>query len=172
MLSYASLVVAASMVVGQAAAGQTPIDQFGDAFAGRWVGEVKLVADWPGLGSKGEKIVGFIRATRVAGKSAVKFDWVIGDSVEHCLHVWDAANEKIRFLSSSSKGTIYHGEMSKSGDSWPWQLEGSFKDGTSWSGRGTWTVSNDGNTATLEGDFIVGGEKTPHVKDVYRRITR
>ena len=34
-----------------------------DAWKGRWVGEVTFVADWPGLGKRGEKVTAYLDAT-------------------------------------------------------------------------------------------------------------
>ena len=172
MLSVAAFVVTSAMVLGQTATNETPLNEFGNAFAGRWLADVELASDWPGLGSAGDTVVGFIAARRVAGDSAVQFEWTVGESHALCFHVWDAASKKIRFMSSDSLGTIYHGTTLKKGNAFAWELQGSYRDGTLWSGTGTWTIADDGDTITLDGDFTTGGKKDEHVRNVYRRITK
>ncbi|MCL4195404.1 MAG: hypothetical protein KJZ87_26940, partial [Thermoguttaceae bacterium] len=49
---------AAADAATQAAATDTPLQEFGEMVVGRWVGKLTMLVDWPGFGKKGDLVTG------------------------------------------------------------------------------------------------------------------
>ena len=168
-----TLLLAASMVVGQTEEAKTPLQEFGEVFVGSWVIDVTLIADWPGRNKKqGEKVPGYMKARWLAGHNAILQEEAAADATGYIFYNWDTAARQIKWRSADSGGVTAEGILKKKGNNWIWRLTGSMNDGTPWTGEGVWAVQDNGNRLVLEGECFIGGEKLPTLRDVYTRLTK
>ena len=80
--------------------------EWGKRLEGRWVGEIKLVADWPGYDKKkGEVVQGNVTYRWRADKKAI--EEIAFEAQAECrrLHFWDAGTKQIKILNIDSGGT-------------------------------------------------------------------
>lgn len=147
-------------------------DTFCEALTGRWVGDVKLVADWPGEGKQGDKITGYAEWRPVADGNALSLVYYGGTGSGVALLMYDAGSKTIRWAGVSSGGTLWNRVVYKKGEQWVNKLNGSLPDGKKIVGELVVTVSDDGDTHTWTGQLTVGGEKADPVHDVWRRVSK
>ena len=153
-------------------ASRKDFDAFCQTLAGRWVGDVKLVADWPGEGKQGDKITSYAEWQRVADGNAMSLVYYGGTGSGVALLVYDAGEKRIRWTGVSSGGTVWNRVVYRKGELWINKLNGSLPDGKKILGELTVTISDDGKTHTWTGQVTVGGEKTDPVHDVWRRVSK
>lgn len=172
MLSIAGVVLAASVVLGQAEQKDNLFNEYGELFVGRWIGEVTLVTDWPGLGKKGEKVIGHTVTRWVADRKGIEDETFAGQGTGRAISFWDPVSKKIKSVGVDSGGTIFEGETWKEGDKWVWHFRGALADGKKTDGKGTVTVKDNGDTLIMEGEGTVGSEPMLPLHDVYRRVSK
>jgi hypothetical protein len=163
--------VVAFLFLGQAAQGQDLLKEYGDLLVGRWIGQVKLIADWPGFAKQGDNIVshGIVRWT--VDKKALEGEWLGGNGQVKSIIFWDVESSKLKEIRVDSGGTVTEAFISKKDGKWVIEGSGRLLDGTKFQGSGTIEVSDDGNTQTLTGKFTMGGKDLPDWKDVYKRAS-
>ncbi|NLX99716.1 MAG: DUF1579 domain-containing protein [Rhodopirellula sp.] len=172
MLSLVGAVLVASATLGQAETPATPLQELGDLLVGRWTGDVTLIADWPGIGKKGEKIVGHWSVRWIADKRGLEDEGFAGQGTGKAIYFWDAASKKVRQFTVDSGGTTGESEIWKQDGQWSFRGTGSLADGTKTEGQGTLVVKDCGNTLIVEGTGTVGGKATLPLHDVYRRASK
>ena len=172
-----TLLASATMltVLASTALGQESSREYFEAFCrdmtGRFVGDVQLVADWPGEGEKGDKITGYAELRPVADGNALSLVYYGGTASDVALIMYDAANKRILWTGVSSGGTLWNRIIYKKGKDWMSQVTGSLADGKKIRGELTLTISDEGNTHTWTGQLTVGGEKADPLHDVWRRVS-
>ena len=77
-----------------------------DAFVGRWVGDVTWVADWPGLGKRGEKVTAYIEARYIEDGQAMLLKFFGGNGSATLLTVYDAGANQIKSTWVGSGGAV------------------------------------------------------------------
>ena len=175
MLTIYSGVVAASMVVGQAAGGSmTAKDfaEFGDLMVGRWIGEVTLIADYPGIGKKGEKVISHVVTRWVADRRGLASESFGGQGTGQTIAFWDPASKKIVQYGVDSGGTVARWQFWKEGGNWVFQGGETLPDGSKTEGSGTAVVKDSGSVVVYEGTFTMNGKKTLDLHDVYKRLSK
>jgi hypothetical protein len=149
--------------------------EFGKLAVGRWVGDIKFIADWPGedLG-KGDRIVGYSHYSWIVDKKALEGVSVGGNTSSREFIVWDAPTKSIRFFSVNTSGSTGAVVLWKKSDGvYGWRLTGGgLADGRSHAGTGEWVFSGDGKKMTIQGQTLLGDEKLDPLKDVYKRLSR
>lgn len=170
MASLYAVVVAAALVGTHQ---ETPLQELGDIMVGRWIGDVKLVADWPGLGKRGEKVTAYVSIDWVIDGQAFEINWHGGEGTSRELITWDAATKTIRSLGAASGGRSWQGTWKKQGNQWFITSEGSLADGTKvGGGQNVMTPVDDGARVvfTNQGDGFIGDQKLDPLHDVYVRL--
>lgn len=175
MWSVFSIALAASMVVGQTEGGSaTPEDfaEYGDLMVGRWIGEVTLIADYPGIGKKGEKVIGHAVTRWISDRRGLEGEWFGGQGVGKSIAFWDPASKRIVQYAVDSGGTIARWQIWKEGDKWVFEGGETLPDGSKTEGKGATIVKDGGSTLVFEGTFTMNGKKTMDMHDVYRRASK
>lgn len=176
MLNSTALVMTVSLVLGQAAnsdKGSQTLQEFGDAVVGRWVGDIVLVADMPGMGKQGDTIAGYASIQWILDKKAIQWDWNIGSLTGRSITVWDAGAQQIKEQGCDSSGMIVEKTVSKVGDFWVWEYVWTAPDGTKSKTTNTLMIEDDGRTHVHVGkNRTRGNEKLPDYRDVWRRVNK
>lgn len=176
MLSFAGAVLVAAVMAGQtagpAAPQDTPLKEYGELITGRWIGDITLIADWPGLGKKGEKVAGHWSVRWIADKKGLEDEAYTGKGTGKSIYFFDPGSKKIRNIGVDSGGTTFEMEIWKEGDKWVAKSLGYLADGTKCEGNFTLTAKDGGNTLVIEGTGTVGGKETLPLHDVYKRESK
>jgi hypothetical protein len=169
-----TLLLAASVVVGQAEEqAETPLHDFGEVYVGSWVGDITLIADWPGRNKKqGDEVPGYMKSKWAVGRNAIVEEGAAAGAAYTTIYVWDPLTKKIRSRYVDTGGSTWGATFSKAGDNWEWEVSGCLNDGTPLKGEGVWAVQDGGNRLVLEGEVFLGDEKLPTLRDVYTRLTK
>jgi hypothetical protein len=176
MLSSATVVLAASIVLGQADTSdiaRRELKEFGDAMVGRWMGEITLVADMPGVGAKGDRLNGYCTIGWILDKTAIQWDWNVGSLTGRSITVWDARTKQIKEYGSDTGGKIFEKTVIKDGDKWVWKFLTTAADGTKIEETNTISITDDGLTHVHVGtNRTRGSEKLPDYRDVWKRVSK
>lgn len=78
------------------------------AVQGRWVGDVTWVADWPGLGKRGEKVTAYWQGTIAQDGNALIGKFYGGNGSSTGLTVFDAGAKQIKGMWVTSGGFVGH----------------------------------------------------------------
>ncbi len=148
-----------------------PLNELGDLLVGRWMGEVTLAYDYPGIGKKGEKLSEYDINTWATDKTALELEWFAGKTTGKGLIAWDSASKEIKGFSVDSSGRFGQFTFTKQGGKWVYSGTGSYIDGRRYETKGGLTVIDNGNGYIEEGTVIVGNEKNDY-RDTYKRISK
>ena len=148
------------------------LTEFGDLIVGRWIGDVTLIADLPGIGKKGDKVVAHGTGRRIADRRGLEEEYFTGQGTNTNLYFWDPAVKRIRQYGIDSGGTTADYEIWKQDGRWVFKGGGHLADGSRIEGKGTIVGKDDGNTVVYEGVFTVTGEKAFDLHDVYHRASK
>lgn len=159
-----------SQVCAAQHASKADFDAWAAGIAGRWIGEVTWVADFPGLGKQGEKITAYSEIHAEAGGNAIVGRFYGGAGTGRWITVYDADAQQIRNVGADSGGRSWHCSIFRQGSQWKSMCTGSFGDGTKTEGDYTLTISDNGDTHTWTGDTMIGGEAVDPLHDVFRRV--
>ena len=130
-----------SNCVGQTKETSTPEEfrQLGDLTVGRWVGDIKFIADWPGqdLG-KGKRVVGYIDYQWVVDKKGISSTGVAGNASNTGCSLWDAVSKQIKFARRQHQRCVREGVIWKKSDRvFGWRITGGgVADGRAHAGTG------------------------------------
>jgi hypothetical protein len=147
--------------------------EYGDQIAGRWVAEVTLTDDYPGLGKKGDKLTCHSTTTWIADKNALEGEWFIGSATGKWLCYWDGASKTIKQVGADSTGAAGVTEITKVNGKWIEKNVGAYTDGTVTTGTITRTIADNGNTQIADWtDQLIGGKKIQDERDVWKRVSK
>ena len=158
-----------------ASAQQTTREEFKEycqAMVGRWVGEVTWVADWPGVGKRGDKVTGYSDATLSLDGHALIGRFYGGAASSAWITYYDAGAKQIRTSGMDSGGSAWVAIAYKKDGKWVSAESGSLPDGTKYEGKYTCTTSENGNKNTWTGPTTMAGKKTDEMNDVWRRVSK
>ena len=177
MFSIPTLVVAATFVLGQADAKlpestRSDFDEYCRLWEGRWIGEVTWVADWPGLGKRGEKVTAYYEGQFSDDRSAFLGKFYGGSGSGTLLTVFDAGTKRIKTLAVDSGGGVSETVTYKQDGQWHERNVGSLVDGRRTAGTSRLTISDGGQTHTLTGTGTLGDKPTDPQKDIWRRVSK
>lgn len=146
--------------------------EFCQAMAGRWVGDVTWIMDWPGFGKRGDKVTGYSECRIVEDGSALAGRFFGGPGSSTWMTVYDAGAKQIRNSGSDSGGTTWVAIIYKQDGKWMSAEKGSHADGTKYEALYTVAISDNGNTHRWTGSTKVAGKKADELNDVWRRVSR
>ena len=140
---------------------------------GRFIGDVPLVNDWPGIGKKGEKTTAYVEIKPVADGNALFGEWVAGEGKCVWLTTWNPRTKQIKQTTVFTSGIFWENIVTKDGPN-KWRIRktaASMPDGQKIGGDTVLTLSNGGKTHTHEGTWKVGEDTLDKIRDVYTRLT-
>ncbi len=118
----------ASEAMGQQSS-REDFKEFCDAFQGRWVGKVTWVADWPGLGKRGETVTAYIEARYIEDGQGMLLKFFGGNGSATLLTAYDARAKQIKSMWVGSGGGVTHTVIQKQNGKWVEKGTGSLVDG-------------------------------------------
>jgi hypothetical protein len=139
---------------------------------GRWVGDVTWIADFPGLGKKGEKVTAYWEGRVSEDGNVLIGKFFGGNGAESSLTYFDAAAKQIKATAVDSGGTVTQLVVYKKDGKWTQNGQASLPDGTKIEFTCAATISEDGKTWVWEGSGKVGDKPTAEQHDVWRRANR
>jgi hypothetical protein len=152
---------------------RSDFDALTKALAGRWVGQVTLVADWPGQGKKGDKVTAYVEARSSEDGNALITKYVGGNGSASSIIVYDAGAKQIKEVNIDSGGTLQINIYSKvSATKWGQTTTGSLADGSKIDGKYEANIADNGNTWNWSGTTMIGGKKQDDLHDVWRRVSK
>ncbi len=147
-------------------------EEFCKAMEGRWVGDVVWIADWPGLGKKGDRVTCYCELTIVNDGNALLGRFYGGDGAGTWLTVYDAAKKEIRETGTNSGGTQMTHIYSKTDEgTWASKMTGSNADGGKLAGQFVLEISENGNKHSWSGASTTDGKPNDELQDVWRRVS-
>ena len=144
--------------------------EFCKAEEGRWIGDITLVTDVPGIGKNGDKVIANYEAQYAADKNLMIGMFYGGGGAGTWVLVFDPGAKQIKGLWVSSGGTVEHSIIYKKDGKWRRRVKGANADGTKFERTGTQTVTNNGDTQTWTGIRTVGGKQRDDDREVWRRV--
>lgn len=150
---------------------KTPLQEYGDVLVGRWVGDITLVADWPEVGSKGEKVVAYETVRWILDGHALEVEGRVGTGAGKTIIVWDPVSQTIREYGTSAGTGSWSGVTRKVDDAWITEGTGFLPDGTKTSGTSKLVFSDEGRVRTYTGSGHVGDEEHLPLHDVYTKVS-
>lgn len=142
-----------------------------DAWQGRWVGEVTFVADWPGLGKRGEKVTAYLEATFIEDGKGMVWKFVGGTGSATILFAYDAVTKQIKSMSVVSGGFTGSAIIYRKDGNWTLEGKGSLPDGKMSEDIATYTFSEGGRKVATSGSGNVDGKPNDKLEDVWRRVS-
>jgi hypothetical protein len=147
-------------------------DSFCKAMEGRWVGDVVWIADWPGIGKKGDRVTCYCEIRIAEDGNALIGKFYGGEGSGTWLTVYDAAKKEIRETGVNSGGTQTTHIYKKNGDgTWTDKMSGSNADGSTIKGEFFVEISDKGNRHSWSGKSMTGGKPNDPLQDVWRRVS-
>lgn len=163
----------------QAPAPPNLLEQFIQAFSGRWVSEFIGDEDIEGYVSKGEKVRLETFNMATVDNSALRIEWQLAkDGVvrgrSSSLLTWDPAAQVLRVLGSATGGFLAETTFTKEDDKWLQKSILTFPDGSHATSRSTILLSADGKTQTVLITDRVDhtGQKLPDTTAVWQRVSK
>lgn len=144
--------------------------EFSQAIAGRWVGEVTWVHDWPGFGKRGDRVTAYWDGRIAEDGSLVVGRFFGGDGSESSMIYFDPGAKQIRWTMISAAGALTESVVYRQDGKWRQKGGGTLPDGTKTQYANTATISDDCNTWIWAGTGNVGDKPTAEQHDVWRRV--
>jgi hypothetical protein len=164
--------VAIVALIASVADGQTvsnsEYEEFRENFTGRWVGEVKWVADWPGLGKKGDTATCYLDVDQIEDGNAMIGKFYGGAGSGTALWVYDAGSKSIQGTVVYSGGLVTQLTYFKEGGQWIETGSGTLPDGRKTQGRSTLTW--DGKNLRAKGQGTIDGKPNDPRDDKWQRL--
>ena len=155
---------------GKMQATRADFKEFCKAMEGRWIGEVVWVADWPGLGKKGDKVTGYSDFKISHDGSVMQGRFNAGPGAGVGLYHYDAGKKQIQGRWVSSGGNVWNLVIYKKDGQWHEHETGSVADGSPIEMSSIRHISDDGKTQKRIGSVKVGGEDQDPLQDVWRYV--
>jgi hypothetical protein len=137
---------------------------------GRWVGELICMADWPGVGKKGDKLFAHGLVSVVSDGSGLWDQYFIGNGSHSALIVFDEGAREIRCLSVSTGGGVEQSLFSYKNRKWLHSGTGSAPDGMRYDFTDDIALSDNDNTQTWTRKTMIEGKFVGEHTDVWRRV--
>ena len=132
-----------------------------------------LVADMPGLGTKGDKLNGYCTIEWILDKTAIQWDWNIGSLTGRSITVWDARNKQIKEHGSGYRRQDFRKDRRKGRRQVGLDIHCDTADGTKIEETNTISITDGGFTHVHVGtNRTRGSEKLPDYRDVWKRVSK
>ena len=143
--------------------------EYGEFSVGTWTGEGTLGDDVPGLGEKGEKIVGRAETQWDLGGTVITCRWSFGAATGTWIATWDPLEKRIKRYHFSSTGSQMVATLSKENGKWIASVVGS-SEGKELKETDIWVAKDDDDTIAIdETDIQIGGEDRPDIHHEWKR---
>jgi len=139
---------------------------------GRWVCDITWVADWPGIGKKGDKVTAYSQCTVTEDGNALIGKFYGGNGSGTWLAGFDAGARQITSTFVRSGGYVGQSIIYKRCGNWVIKGAGSEADGTKAEHIITVAFTDNGNTRTETGSVMVGDKEIDVPGDVWRRVSK
>jgi len=139
---------------------------------GRWVGDVTLIADWPGVGKKGQKLTAYYESTIAQDGNALIAKNYTGKGSGTSLTVFDTSTNQIKGTWVSTGGSISHYTLFRRDGKWMEKTTGSNPNGDKIVLDTTFTYSDNGTKCIITSSGTVGDDKTKDQYDVWRKVSK
>jgi hypothetical protein len=159
--------ILATTVSGQSTT-KKDFEEFREIFTGRWIGEVKWITDWPGLGKKGDTATCYLDIDPIEDGVALIGKFYGGSGSGTVLWVYEAGSKKIRAIAVYSGGVVDDIEYNKKDGKWIETVTGTLPDGKKV--EGTSTLSWDGKILYAKGTGTIGGEPRDPRDDKWTKL--
>lgn len=146
--------------------------EYCQAMVGRWVGDVTWIADWPGVGKRGDKVTAYTEIKASEDGHAVLGRFFGGVASSAWIVVYDAGAKQIRNSGVDSGGTAWVAILYKKDGKWMSAETGSLPDGAKYDGLFSVAISDNGNTHRWTGAMKLPGKKTDELNEVWRRVSK
>ena len=179
MLNLAGLVVAASMVVGQADSvpeGEDLLKQFGDAMVGNWESKDVAKEDFLDIVKKGDTVEGKATIRWICKKKALSVNWSYSNGKRtdqgRTLIAWDAKLGAIREFGVSTLGGFGKTTTTMKDGKWVSKMTVVLSNDAQISSVSTLTIADDGNTHIHETTERKGpdGNSLPNQTQTWKRV--
>ncbi len=173
LLTFTVALAPCSAFAQEGTATKKEFQEWIEIMTGRFIGDVPLVNDWPGIGKKGEKITAYVEIKPVADGKALYGEWVAGEGKAVWLTTWNPRTKQIKQTTVFTSGIFWENVVTKDGPN-KWRVRktaASMPDGENIEGEIIITISDDGKTHTHEGTWRVGEDTLDKIRDVYTRLT-
>ena len=164
-----------SAVLGSSSFAQTSspqdFERVCDLMEGRWVGDVTWLADWPGLGKRGDKSVAFLNCSRAEDGKGLAIKFFGGSGSATGLAAYDAVNKKIHHIFVVSGGYYGDQEIRVEGDQLTFVGKGSLPDGREHSTTVIRKFSDNGNQFVDTETGEIEGEPTDKAPQTWRKVS-
>ena len=146
--------------------------KFCNDLEGRWVGEVTWVADWPGLGKRGDKVTAYLDVTVAEDGHALLLRFYGGNGSGTRIYGYDARTKQIKSMLVVSGGFVGSSIVYKKDGKWLEEGEGSLPNGTKSEGYSIYSYSDNGDKLEITGSGTVGDKKQDNQHDVWQRVSK
>jgi len=150
--------------------------EFCDLLEGRWMRDVILIADWPGVGLKrGETLTGYDSFSKLLDGELLQWRSSAGEAEYTAFFHWDSASSTIQTTAYNASGAMHHLVWWKEGDGhYTFKLDRAFeRDGRRLKGQASFVFEDDGRAFRFLGEGLkLGGEKLDPLRDVFRKVSK
>ena len=112
-----TILLSISALLGQTST-SAEFEEYCKAWEGRWVGDVTWIADWPGWGTKGDKVTAYFEARIVADGKVVSGVYYGGNGMGTGITYFDPGTKQIKGVFVSSGGTVWNNVLFKKDGKW------------------------------------------------------
>ena len=147
-------------------------NEFAKAMKGRWVGDVTWVANWAGLGNRGDKVTAYAEYVLAEDGNALLTKFYGGSGSATGIIAYDAAKKRIKWRYVTSGGYTAESTVYKKNGNWIEDGVGSTADGKKNLFLLTVLISDGGKTHSWTGSGTLDGKKVDDLNDVWRRVSK
>ena len=147
---------------------QEDFDEFRELFTGRWIGEVKWVTDWPGLGKKGDTATCYIDVDPIEDGVALIGKFYGGSGSGTVIWFYEAGTKTIRATAVYSGGVIDDIVYNKKDGEWIETVTGTLPDGKKI--EGVSTITFEGKVLRAKGTGTIDGKPRDPRDDKWTKL--
>jgi hypothetical protein len=147
-------------------------DEFRAAFRGTWVGQVRWVANWPGLGKQGELVTGYLEIRETENGNALIVRFQGGEGTGTGIWGYNPGEKTITARMIYSGGTISNITYKKDGGAWLETVSGFLPDGRKSESTSRLTLSDDGKSLRAQGTGTIDGVPNAPRDDKWQLLYR
>lgn len=151
---------------------KSDFDEFRAMLTGRWIGEVKWVTDWPGIGKKGDTATCYLDITPIEDGNAMVGKFYGGLATGTVLWAFSAGEKRITAIVVYSNGLVDRLTYTKDNGNWIETASGMLPDGRKTESKNTITLEKDGNVFRARGSGTVDGKPTDPRDDRWQRLNK
>jgi hypothetical protein len=149
---------------------------FCDLLEGRWMVDVTLIADWPGIGLKrGEKFKGYDSFTKILDGEALEWSSVGGEGEFRAIFHWDSHSSTIHCNAYTSGGAMHHSVWWKEeeGKYALWLKRAFERDNRRLAGKAGIQFDRNARSFRFTSDNLkLGGEALDKLEDIFHKISK